>query len=62
MVDVPRLSAGVNEKITDRKKHEASRVQDNIKHDQMVDITATKVGHQLIFLLHTATICRIVMN
>jgi len=35
-VDVPRLSAGVNEIITDRKKHEASRVQDNIKHDQMV--------------------------
>ena len=38
-VDVPRLSAGVNEIITDRKKHEASRVQDNIKHDQMVDET-----------------------
>ena len=38
-VDVPRLSAGVNEIITDRRKHEASRVQDNIKHDQMVDET-----------------------
>ena len=33
-VDVPRLSAGVNEIITDRRKHEASRVQDNIKHDK----------------------------
>jgi hypothetical protein len=38
-VYVPRLSAGVDEIITDRKKHEASRVQDNIKHDQMVDET-----------------------
>ena len=28
----------------------------------MVDITATKVGYQLIFLLSTATICRIRMN
>ena len=62
MVDETRVSVGLNEIIIHRRKHEASRVQDNIKHDQLVDITATKVGHQLIFLLPTATICGIMMN
>lgn len=56
-VDVPRLSAGVNEIITDRKKHEASRVQDNIKHDQMVDICAKTQFETINHFLHTSTNC-----